>query len=174
MLFYVAIIIATDYFNIMKITLIQIGKTSQPYLIEGINDYQKRLKHYCNFELITINSPKSVLSSGNFEAIKKAESSLIIATLNTSDFVILLDDKGIEYDSVAFSQYINNHQIKSTKNLVFIIGGAYGFSEELYAKSHLKLSLSRLTFSHQMVRLFFIEQLYRAFTIIKGESYHHL
>jgi 23S rRNA (pseudouridine1915-N3)-methyltransferase len=88
--------------------------------------------------------------------------------------VILLDDKGVEYDSVTFSKFINNHQIKSTKNLVFIIGGAYGFSEELYAKGNLKVSLSRLTFSHQMVRLFFTEQLYRAFTIIKGESYHHL
>ena len=78
------------------------------------------------------------------------------------------------FHSVAFAQYLNNHQIKSTKNLVFIIGGAYGFSEELYAKANLKLSLSKLTFSHQMVRLFFTEQLYRAFTIIKGESYHHV
>ena len=158
----------------MKITLIQVGKTAQSYLIEGINEYQNRLKHYCNFELITINSPKSVLSAGNVEAIKKAESNLILSALNNSDFLILLDDKGLEYDSVTFSKFINNHQIKSTKNLVFIIGGAYGFSEELYAKGNLKVSLSRLTFSHQMVRLFFTEQLYRAFTIIKGESYHHL
>jgi 23S rRNA (pseudouridine1915-N3)-methyltransferase len=115
-----------------------------------------------------------VLSAGNVEAIKKAESNLILSALNNSDFLILLDDKGLEYDSVTFSKFINNHQIKSTKNLVFIIGGAYGFSEELYAKGNLKVSLSRLTFSHQMVRLFFTEQLYRAFTIIKGESYHHL
>jgi 23S rRNA (pseudouridine1915-N3)-methyltransferase len=106
--------------------------------------------------------------------IVTAESNLILSALNNSDFVILLDDKGVEYDSVTFSKFINNHQIKSTKNLVFIIGGAYGFSEELYAKGNLKVSLSRLTFSHQMVRLFFTEQLYRAFTIIKGESYHHL
>jgi 23S rRNA (pseudouridine1915-N3)-methyltransferase len=158
----------------MKITLIQVGKTAQSFIIEGVNDYQNRLKHYCNFELITINSPKSILSSGNVEAIKKADSSLIISILNNSDFVVLLDDKGIEYDSVAFAKFIDQHQIKSTKNLVFVIGGAYGFSEELYAKCNAKLSLSRLTFSHQMVRLFFTEQLYRAFTIIKGESYHHL
>jgi 23S rRNA (pseudouridine1915-N3)-methyltransferase len=157
----------------MKITLIQVGKTTQSYLIEGINDYQKRLKHYCNFELLTLNSPKSALAAGNIEIIKKIESNLILEHLNTSDFVILLDDKGVEYDSMGLAKYINQHQLKSTKHLVFIIGGAYGFSEELYTRSQLKLSLSKLTFSHQMVRLFFTEQIYRAFTIIKGESYHH-
>ncbi|HRG59092.1 MAG TPA: 23S rRNA (pseudouridine(1915)-N(3))-methyltransferase RlmH [Bacteroidia bacterium] len=157
----------------MKITLIQIGKTSQNYLIEGINEYLGRLKHYCNFEILTILPPKQILSSQHVELIKKTEGSIVLSKLMPGDYVVLLDDKGKELDSPSFAEYINNHQIKSTKNLVFVIGGAFGFSEDLYAKANLKLSLSKLTFSHQMVRLFFIEQLYRAFTIIKGESYHH-
>ena len=101
------------------------------------------------------------------------DSSLILGKINPGDFVVLLVDKGKEYDSIQFAEFIQNHQIKSTKNLVFIIGGAFGFTDELYQKSNMKLSLSKLTFSHQMVRLFFTEQLYRAYTIIKGESYHH-
>jgi 23S rRNA (pseudouridine1915-N3)-methyltransferase len=157
----------------MKITLIQVGKTVQSYLQEGISEYQNRLKHYCNFELITILPVKSVQASGNKETIKKSDSNLILGKINAGDFVILLDEQGKEFNSVGFANLLNNHQIKSTKNLVFIIGGAYGFSQDLYQKAHAKISLSKLTFSHQMVRLFFIEQLYRAFTILKGESYHH-
>lgn len=157
----------------MKITLIQIGKTSQNYLTEGINEYQGRLKHYCNFEIHTILPPKQILSSQHVELIKKTEGNLVLSKLMPGDYIVLLDDKGKELDSPSFAEYINHHQIKSTKNLVFVIGGAFGFSEDLYAKANLKLSLSKLTFSHQMVRLFFIEQLYRSFTIIKGESYHH-
>lgn len=162
------------YISAMKITLIQVGKTTQPYLIEGINDYQNRLKHYCTFELITIIPTKAVQSAGHIETIKKSDSNLIMAKLDASDFVILLDEQGKEFDSVSLANYINNHQIKSTKHIVFVIGGAYGFSEELYKRGNAKIALSKLTFSHQMVRLFFTEQLYRAFTIIRGESYHHL
>jgi len=157
----------------MKITLIQVGKTAQSYLVDGVNEYQNRLKHYCTFEVITINPSKIVQSTGNKETIKKMDSSLILGKINPGDFVVLLDDKGKEYDSIQFAEFIQNHQIKSSKNLVFIIGGAFGFTDELYQKSNMKLSLSKLTFSHQMVRLFFTEQLYRAYTIIKGESYHH-
>jgi 23S rRNA (pseudouridine1915-N3)-methyltransferase len=157
----------------MKITLIQVGKTIQPYLLEGIAEYQNRLKHYCNFELITVLPIKSIQSAGNKETIKKSDSNLVMAKIGAGDFVILLDDKGKEFDSIGFANFINNHQVNSTKNLVFVIGGAYGFSEELYQRSNVKISLSRLTFSHQMVRLFFTEQLYRAYTILKGESYHH-
>jgi 23S rRNA (pseudouridine1915-N3)-methyltransferase len=155
-------------------SLIQVGKTSQNYLSEGINDYQNRLKHYCNFEVITLIPPKSGQLQAAKEVIKKTESNLILGKISPSDFVLLLDDKGKEFDSVEFSAYINQHQIKSTKSLVFVIGGAFGFSDDLYQRSNIKISLSKLTFSHQMVRLFFTEQLYRAFTIIKGESYHHL
>lgn len=157
----------------MKITLIQVGKTVQSYLQEGITDYQNRLKHYCNFELITILPSKAVQAAGHIESIKKSDSNLILGKLNAGDFIVLLDENGKEFNSTGFAEFVNSHQIKSTKNLVFIIGGAYGFSDELYQRCNSKISLSRLTFSHQMVRLFFTEQLYRAFTIIKGESYHH-
>lgn len=158
----------------MKITLIQVGKTVNSYLIEGVNEYQNRLKHYCNFELITILPPKSLLSGGQSGNIKKTEATLILSKINSGDFVVLLDEHGNEFNSMGFADFINNHQIKSTKNLVFIIGGAFGFAEDLYQRCNFKIALSQLTFSHQMVRLFFTEQLYRAFTIIKGESYHHV
>jgi 23S rRNA (pseudouridine1915-N3)-methyltransferase len=157
----------------MKITLIQVGKTIQPYLQEGINEYTNRLKHYCSFEMITLSAAKSQNSTTVVEQVKKNDSQLILSKIKPTDFVILLDEAGAQYNSLSLAAYINQHQLKSTKNLVFIIGGAFGFSQELYQRSNHKLSLSKLTFSHQMVRLFFVEQLYRAFTIIKGESYHH-
>jgi 23S rRNA (pseudouridine1915-N3)-methyltransferase len=157
----------------MKITLIQVGKTIQPYLQEGINEYTNRLKHYCSFEMITLSAAKSQNSTTVFEQVKKNDSQLILSKIKPTDFVILLDEAGAQYNSLSLAAYINQHQLKSTKNLVFIIGGAFGFSQELYQRSNHKISLSKLTFSHQMVRLFFVEQLYRAFTIIKGESYHH-
>lgn len=157
----------------MKITLIQVGKTAQPYLIEGIQEYQSRLKHYCNFEMITLIPTKGAQSSGNVSLIKNADSNLILSKINAADYVVLLDERGKEHSSLAFSEFINGHQMNATKNLVFVIGGAFGFSDALYQRAQTKISLSKLTFSHQMVRLFFVEQLYRAFTIIKGESYHH-
>ena len=157
----------------MKITLIQVGKTAQSYLVEGIEEYQNRLKHYCNYEIITSIPSKQILSKGNIDQIKKSDSNLIMSKFNQGDFIILLDEKGKEFNSNEFAEFIKSHQNKSTKNLVFVIGGDYGFSEDLYLRSNLKISLSKLTFSHQMVRLFFTEQLYRAFTILKGESYHH-
>ena len=157
----------------MKITLIQVGKTAQSYLVEGIEEYQNRLKHYCNYEIITSIPSKQILSKGNIDQIKKSDSNLIMSKFNQGDFIILLDEKGKEFNSNELAEYLKSHQNKSTKNLVFVIGGDYGFSEDLYLRSNLKISLSKLTFSHQMVRLFFTEQLYRAFTILKGESYHH-
>lgn len=158
----------------MKISLIQIGKTVQPYLIEGIQEYQSRLKHYCNFEVITLATPKGAAQqTTNKNSLKTLESNLILSKISPADFVALLDERGKEYSSVGFSEFINRHQINATKHMVFVIGGAYGFSEGLYERSNLNISLSKLTFSHQMVRLFFVEQLYRAFTIIKGESYHN-
>ena len=157
----------------MKITLIQVGKTAHSYLLEGIGDYQNRIKHYCNFELVTIAQTKGLQNLNNKEVAKKSDSNLILGKINAGDFVILLDENGKEFNSLTFADYLNQHQIQSTKHIVFIIGGAFGFSEELYSRSNAKIALSKLTFSHQMVRLFFMEQLYRAFTIIKGESYHH-
>lgn len=156
----------------MKISLIQVGKTSQAYLQQGIEEYENRLKHYCNFETITVIGAKGGLAS-SIEQSKMYDSNQLMSKLAAGDFVILLDDKGKEFSSEQFSTYINQHQINATKKVVFLIGGPYGFSNALYERANAKISLSKLTFSHQMVRLFFVEQLYRAFTIIKGESYHH-
>jgi 23S rRNA (pseudouridine1915-N3)-methyltransferase len=154
----------------MKIELLVIGKTNEKYLEEGIKIYIKRLSHYTNFSLIIVKDAKAV---NDIEALKKAEGQIFLSHLSKDDFVILLDEKGSEYSSKKFSKYIETIQNQSTKKLVFIVGGAFGFSDEIYQRANAKLSLSKLTFSHQMIRLFFCEQLYRAYTIIRGEKYHN-
>ncbi|MND83218.1 Ribosomal RNA large subunit methyltransferase H [compost metagenome] len=156
----------------MKITLIQIGKTEDKYLLEGIDKYEKRLKHYINFSTVTIPALKNTKNL-NFEEQKKKEAELILKSINNTDYVILLDEKGKVFTSVQFADQLNKHMNRAVQNLVFIIGGPYGFDEKIYARANEKLSLSTMTFSHQMVRLFFIEQIYRAYTILKGEPYHH-
>ncbi|AFD07985.1 23S rRNA (pseudouridine(1915)-N(3))-methyltransferase RlmH [Solitalea canadensis] len=156
----------------MKITLIQIGKTEDKYLLEGIDKYEKRLKHYINFSTVTIPALKNTKNL-NFEEQKKKEAELILKSINNTDYVILLDEKGKVFTSVQFADQLNKHMNRAVQNLVFIIGGPYGFDEKIYARANEKLSLSTMTFSHQMVRLFFIEQIYRANTILKGEPYHH-
>ncbi|WP_343535562.1 23S rRNA (pseudouridine(1915)-N(3))-methyltransferase RlmH [Pedobacter sp.] len=156
----------------MKISLIAIGKTEDKYLIEGIDKYLNRLKHYINFSFTVIPDIKN--SKNLTEAQQKTkEAELILKQLNNSDVVILMDEKGKKYSSVQFSQYINKQMVGSVQNLVFIIGGPYGFDESVYKRANSSISLSDMTFSHQMVRLFFVEQLYRAFTILKNEPYHH-
>ena len=156
----------------MKIKLIVIGKTNTDYLKTGENEYEKRLKHYCNFEEIVIpNLKNSNKLSKNELKIKEGE--LILRNLGSIDKVILLDNKGEGYSSSEFSNFLNENILYSAKSLVFVVGGAYGFSEKIYNRADNKLSLSKMTFSHQMVRLIFKEQLYRAFTIIKGEKYHN-
>ena len=156
----------------MKITLIAIGKTEDKYLIEGIDKYLNRLKHYINFNIVIIPDVKNTKNLS--EAQQKAkEAELLLKQLNNSDVVVLLDEKGKKFTSVQFSQYINKQMVGSVQNLVFIIGGPYGFDESIYKRSNSSISLSDMTFSHQMVRLFFVEQLYRAFTILKNEPYHH-
>ncbi|MBL7816205.1 MAG: 23S rRNA (pseudouridine(1915)-N(3))-methyltransferase RlmH [Saprospiraceae bacterium] len=155
----------------MKIELWVIGKTTFKYLDEGIGLYEKRLKHYTNFELVVIPDVKNPPLSS--EALKIKEGESILNKLNKEDFLILLDENGKQQTSVDFSKFIDNQQVNATKRMVFQIGGAYGFSEAVYARANQKLSLSKMTFSHQMIRLFFVEQLYRAFTIIKGEKYHN-
>ena len=152
----------------MNITLICTGKTSEKYVSEGIRIYAERLKHYCKFNLLEIESGK-----GDIGTIKKKESGLILKKTNEKDFLILLDEKGKEFSSAAFAEAITHHQNISTKHIVFVIGGAYGFSEEIYQRANMKLALSRMTFPHQLVRIIFLEQLYRAFTILRGEKYHH-
>jgi len=156
----------------MKVKLIVIGKTKSEFLLDGENEYQKRLKHYCKFsELIIPNIKKA--SKLSKEVLKEKEGNLILDSLKKSDYVILLDDKGLALTSIEFSEFLNKKIVSSTNELVFIVGGAFGFSESLYKRASIKLRLSKMTFSHQMVRMIFKEQLYRAFTIIKGEKYHH-
>lgn len=156
----------------MKITLIAVGKTEDKYLIEGIEKYLNRLKHYINFQIVVVPELKNTKNLTEAQQ-KNREAELIAKQLNTSDVVLLLDEKGKKHSSVSFAQYLNKQMIGSVQNLVFIIGGPYGFDESIYKRSNGSLSLSDMTFSHQMVRLFFVEQLYRAFTILKNEPYHH-
>jgi 23S rRNA (pseudouridine1915-N3)-methyltransferase len=157
----------------MKVTLLQIDKTNESYLNEGTEIYHKRLKNYSSFEITTINVPKAARMRPEKEQ-KVEEAKLIQKWLKEGDFVVLLDENGKLIDSVEFSKFISQKIMQNVKHLVFIIGGPYGFDESLYARADFKLSLSKMTFSHQMVRLFFVEQLYRAYTIGKGEKYHHL
>ena len=156
----------------MKIKLIVVGKTNTAYLKTGENEYENRLKHYCNFEEIIINDVKNG-SKFSKKELKIKEGDLISKNLDSGDKVILLDSIGKIYSSNEFSNFLNENMLHSTKSLVFIVGGAYGFSDEVYNRANNKLSLSKMTFSHQMIRLIFKEQLYRGFTIIKGEKYHH-
>ena len=156
----------------MKITLLIVGKTEDAYLKEGIDKYLKRLKYYTKFEVVEIAELKNTKSLSE-EQQKTKEADLILKKLSPLDHVILLDEKGIELSSTQFAAYIDKKALGSVANLIFIVGGPYGFDQAVYERANDKLSLSRMTFSHQMVRLFFAEQLYRAFTIIKGEPYHH-
>lgn len=156
----------------MKITLLIVGKTEDAYLNEGIDKYLKRLKHYAKVEVAEITELKNTKALTQ-EQQKAKEADLILKKITTLDYVILLDEKGIEVSSSQFAAYIDKKAVGSVANLVFIVGGPYGFDQTVYQRANDKLSLSRMTFSHQMVRLFFVEQLYRAFTIIKGEPYHH-
>jgi 23S rRNA (pseudouridine1915-N3)-methyltransferase len=156
----------------MKIDLVLIGKSDQKYLQEGIDIYLKRLKHYCQFEMKVIPDLKSTKSLSE-EQQKEKEGELILNLIKDSDFVMLLDERGESLSSVDYAQFIEKRQVVGTRKLSFVIGGPYGFSKEVYAKANAKLSLSAMTFSHQMVRLIFVEQLYRAYTIINGEPYHH-
>ena len=156
----------------MKIVLLTLGKTSQKNIKEEILLYSKRLSHYTDFELQEIPSQKSSTKISQSE-LKKSEGQMIMKYLNSSDYVVLLDENGKSYSSIDFSKKIEKFRLNSLKRVVFVIGGAFGFSDELYSRCNEKASLSNMTFSHQMVRLFFVEQLYRAFTIINNEKYHH-
>lgn len=156
----------------MRILLLQIDKTQDSYLTEGIENYVRRLKNYCPFEIATISVPKQVRQRSMAEQ-KTEEAKLILSYLHLDDTLILLDEKGKEFTSVEFAKFISQKQNASVKRLVFLIGGPFGFDPRIYDRANFQISLSKLTFSHQMVRLFFVEQLYRAFTILKGEKYHH-
>ena len=152
--------------------LIVIGKTKSKFLIDGEGEYQKRLKHYCKFSELIISDIKNGGKLSKKE-LKEKEGNLVLKSIKNNDYVILLDDKGLALSSTGFAGFLNKKIVSSTNELVFIVGGAFGFSESVYKRANTKLSLSKMTFSHQMVRLIFKEQLYRAFTILKGEKYHH-
>jgi 23S rRNA (pseudouridine1915-N3)-methyltransferase len=156
----------------MNIRLIVVGKTNANYLKTGESDYEERLKHYCKFEELIIPPIKNGGKLLNKD-LKIREGQLVLKNIDSTDHVILLDEKGKSFSSTDFSGFLNQKLISSTKRLVFVIGGAFGFSEEVYKRADSKISLSKMTFSHQMIRLIFKEQLYRAFTILKGEKYHH-
>ncbi len=156
----------------MKIVVLAIGKTNERYLIDAISDYQKRLSHYLPFELEILPEPKNTKNL-SFNQQKEKSSEQILKFVQESDFLVLLDDKGKTHTSLEFSAYMERKMTAGNKRLIFVIGGPYGFSTSLYKRANEKFSLSKMTFSHQMVRLIFLEQLYRAMTILKGEPYHH-
>ena len=156
----------------MKIVLLSVGKTSNDYVKAEFVGYVKRLSHYIDFESIEIPNIKNSKNLSKIE-LKRKEGEYITKVLLSNDYIVLLDENGINLNSIDFSKKIEKYMLNSYKRIVFVIGGAFGFSNEIYHLYNEKLSLSKMTFSHQMVRLFFIEQLYRSFTIINNEKYHH-
>ncbi len=156
----------------MKITLAVVGKIAGGYLSKGIEQYSSRLKHYVPFEIQYIADAKNTKNLTEAQQ-KTAEGRNILAALDTSDVVVLLDEHGREMTSMEFSQYIQKKMSTVPMRLVFVVGGPYGFSQEVYSRANEKISLSKMTFSHEMIRLIFTEQLYRAMTILRGEPYHH-
>jgi len=156
----------------MKIILLQTGKTTEKYISEGVEEYAGRIRKYNPFEIITLADLRNTKSMPVAEQ-KAREGRKILESVNADDFIIVLDEKGKEFTTSEFAEQLGRIFLQSKKRIVFVIGGPYGFSAEVYNRADMKLSLSRLTFTHQMVRLLFAEQLYRIFTVIKGDPYHH-
>lgn len=155
----------------MKTLLIQVGKTVNKHFVAAINDYVERINHYMPFEVVTIPELKNTKNMTE-EQQKQAEGDLILRQLQPSDTVVLLDEHGHQYRSIEYARWLEQKR-NTARRLIFIIGGPYGFSPSVYARANEQVSLSHMTFSHQMIRLTFTEQVYRACTIIKGEPYHH-
>ncbi len=153
----------------MNIRLILVGKTTTPFVKEGFEVYVKRLKHYCKFEVIEL--PDGKLKDP--EKQKETEAQAILKSIKTDDFLVLLDEKGVNPTSREFAQFLQKKMNAGTKQLVLLVGGAFGFTKEVYDRADYQLSFSKMTFSHEMIRVFIAEQVYRAFTILKGESYHN-
>lgn len=156
----------------MKIILLAIGKTGEKYINEGIGQYIKRLSHYVPFEFKILPDVKTTKGISR-DRQKNIEGVMFQSVIQPGDVVVLLDERGKEYTSREFANYLDRKMVTVAKNIVFIIGGPYGFSQEMYDRANEKLSLSKMTFSHEMIRLFFVEQIYRAMTILRGEPYHH-
>lgn len=153
----------------MNIRLILVGKTTTPFVKEGFDVYVKRLKHYCKFEVLEL--PDGKLKDP--EKQKEVEAQTILKSIKPDDFLVILDEKGINPTSREFAQFLQKKMNAGTKQLVLLVGGAFGFTKEVYDRADFQLSFSKMTFSHEMIRLFIAEQVYRAFTILKGESYHN-
>jgi 23S rRNA (pseudouridine1915-N3)-methyltransferase len=156
----------------VKIRIILIGKTHKRFLIEGENEYLSRLQHYIQVEKIELPDVKNAKKLTEHQ-IKIEEGKMILSKVDKGDLIVLLDENGRQYDSVSFSKWTQERMNRGLKYITFIVGGPYGFSDDVYAAANEKLSLSKMTFSHQMIRLFFFEQLYRGFTILRNEPYHH-
>jgi len=156
----------------MRIALLQTGKTSERYLKEGIGIFEERIRKYSAFEIITVPDIKRTRNLPEREQ-KTREGEQILRCFRDDDFIVILDAGGKEYSTIELSSWLEKCFMLQKKRILFVIGGAWGFSEDVLKKADTIISLSRLTFSHQMVRLLFVEQLYRAFTILKGEPYHH-
>ncbi len=156
----------------MKITLLSVGKTDNDFYVKGIDVYKKRLTRYISFDTETVPDIKNAKNLSEKEQ-RNLEGDMLLKRLQENDYVVLLDDKAKQYTSVDFARFIEKKAHTVSKRMVFVIGGPYGFSDSVYKRTNEKLSLSRMTFTHQMVRLVFVEQLYRAFTILNGEPYHH-
>ncbi len=156
----------------MKITLAVIGKTEVGFVRQGIEEYVKRLQHYVTFNIQYVSDVKGTRNMSEAQQ-KVAEGKALLAILENSDHVVLLDEHGTERTSLDFSQWLQRRMASGSKRLVFVVGGPYGFSPEVYDRANEKISLSKMTFPHELVRLIFVEQLYRAFTILRNEPYHH-
>ena len=156
----------------MKVKFICIGKTGKDFLIEGENEYFKRVQHYISIERIEIPDVKNAKKL-TVDQIKELEGKEILSKVSNGDLILLLDENGKQFSSVQFSEFLQQKFNQGGKAITFIVGGAYGFSDSVYNVSNYKLSFSKMTFSHQMIRMIFFEQLYRAMTILKGEPYHH-
>ena len=155
----------------MRITLIENGKTRDSFIKEGVEQFRKRVVRYVPFQIETIPDLKNTRTK-TMKEVQEEEGNLVLKRIKPGEFLVLLDERGRQHDSIAFAQYLNSLE-GSVSHLLFVIGGPYGFSEKVYSRADARISLSNLTFSHQLVRLIFMEQLYRAFTILKGEPYHH-
>ncbi len=155
----------------MRITLMESGKTRDPFIREGVELFRKRVVHYVPFRIETVPDLRNTKNL-NMKEVQNQEGALMLKRIRPGDFLVLLDERGREHDSISFAEYLNTLEGR-VNHLVFVIGGPYGFSEDMYQRADAKLSLSKLTFSHQLVRVIFMEQLYRAYTILKGEPYHH-
>lgn len=160
------------FYTMLKVRLLQIGKNQEAFITSGMTFYEKKLKHYCHFEVVTLPPPKAI-SNMPMDEIKKKEADLFLKQISPKSWVVLLDERGQVFDSLQFAGSIEKWTVAGQSQIDFLIGGAFGFSSEMYQRSNFQVSLSKMTFSHQIVRLIFMEQLYRAFTILKNEPYHH-